>query len=98
MFLDNLSNILVEQRAIPSVHLKRYVIVDCYLPKNISLDSLLSLLVINDGQDLDQMPFDALLNGLLASGQIEPLFCVALHCNKDRREEYGTAAVLDYNG
>jgi len=98
MLLDNLSHILVEQRAIASAHLKRYVIVDCYLPKNISHSSVFSLLLINDGQDLDQMPFASILNSLLSSGQIEPLFCVGLHCNKDRREEYGTADILDYEG
>lgn len=98
MLLENLSNILVEQRAIASRHLKRYVIVDCFLPKNIPNPSELSLLVINDGQNLDEMPFAPVLNGLLSSGQIEPLFCVGLHCNKDRRDEYGTAGVLDYEG
>src|SRR5215203_1639216 len=98
MLLENLSNILVEQRAIPSTHLKRYVIVDCFLPKNITDPSSLSLLVINDGQNLDEMPFAPMLNGLLSSGQIEPLFCVGLHCNKDRREEYGTAGIPDYEG
>ncbi|RYZ25225.1 MAG: esterase, partial [Chitinophagaceae bacterium] len=98
MLLENLSHILVEQRAIASKHLKRYVIVDCYLPKNIATPTEISLLVINDGQSLDEMPFAPVLNELLTSGQIEPLFCVGIHCNKDRRDEYGTANVLDYEG
>jgi len=98
MLLENLSHILVEQRAIASKHLKRYVIVDCYLPKNIDTPTEISLLVINDGQSLDEMPFAPLLNELLSSGQIEPLFCVGLHCNKDRKDEYATAKVLDYEG
>jgi predicted alpha/beta superfamily hydrolase len=98
MLIENLSNILVEQRAIASAKLKRYVIVDFYLPKNIPNPSSLSLLVINDGQSLDEMPFAPQLNGLLSAGQIEPLLCVAIHCNKDRREEYGTATTLDYEG
>jgi enterochelin esterase family protein len=98
MLLENLSHILVEQRAIASKHLKRYVIVDCYLPKNINVPSALSLLIINDGQNLDEMPFAPILNGFLSSGQIEPLFCVGIHCNKERREEYATADILDYEG
>lgn len=98
MLLENLANIIVEQSAIASAHLKRYVIVDFYLPKNIPDSSSLSLLVINDGQSLDEMPFAPLLNGLLSSGHIQPLLCAGLHCNKDRREEYGTANVLDYEG
>lgn len=98
MLSENLSHILVEQRAIASAHLRRYVIIDCYLPKNIINVNDLSLLLINDGQDLEDMPFAPLLNGLLSSGQIAPLFCVGLHCNKYRKDEYGTAAQLDYDG
>ncbi|GAA4735219.1 alpha/beta hydrolase [Flavisolibacter ginsenosidimutans] len=98
MLLQNLSTILVEQRAVASLHLNRYVIADVYLPKNISDPSELSLLIINDGQDLEDMPFAPTLDGLLSSGQIAPLLCVGLHCNKYRRDEYGTANVLDYAG
>lgn len=98
MLCENLSHILVEQKAIASVHLKRYVIVDCYLPKNISNPGELSLLVMNDGQDLEDMPFVPMLNGLLSSGQITPLFCVGIHANKYRKDEYGTAATTDYAG
>ncbi|RYF86973.1 MAG: esterase [Chitinophagaceae bacterium] len=98
MLLENLSHILLEQRAVASVHLKRYVVVDCYLPKNISDPNELSLLLINDGQDLEDMPFAPMLNGLLSSGQITPLFCVGIHANKYRRDEYGTAGLADYAG
>jgi len=98
MLIDDLSNILVEQKAIASNHLKRYVIVDVYLPKDIASPEQLNLLLINDGQDLPEMKFEALLNGLLASNQVQPLFCVGIHANKDRKNEYGTANVLDYEG
>lgn len=98
MLLQQLSTILVEQRALPSAHLKRYVIIDLYLPKNIADPSSLSLLLINDGQDLEDMPFAPMLDGLLVSGQIQPIMCVGLHCNKYRREEYATAALLDFAG
>lgn len=98
MLLEDLSHLMVEQKALPSKHLKRYVVVDCYLPKNISDPDQLSLLLINDGQSLDEMPFSTLLNGLLSSGQVQPLLCVSLHCNKDRKDEYGTAGQLDYEG
>lgn len=97
MLLEEFSNIVVEQKCIASTFLRRYVIVDVYLPKN-TLPSSLSLLVLNDGQNLDEMPFSSLLNGLLSSGQIAPTLCVGVHCNKDRIEEYGAAASLDYAG
>lgn len=98
MVTEDLSNVLVEQKAISSRHLNRYVVVDVYLPKNIEVPSALSLLLINDGQDLAEMPFSSLLNSLLQSNQIKPLLCVGIHAGKDRKNEYGTAGVLDYEG
>jgi enterochelin esterase-like enzyme len=98
MLIEELSNIQVQQKAIASCFLKRYVIVDIYLPKNYAGADGLSLLVINDGQNLDEMPFGAVLNGLCASGKISPLLCVGIHCNRDRIEEYGTASTTDYAG
>ena len=98
MQTDDLSNILVEQRAIFSRFLKRYVIVDCYLPKNIAHPASLSLLLINDGQDLEDMHFTKILNGLLESSQIRPLLCVGIHANKYRKHEYGTAGEPDFAG
>lgn len=93
-----LPNLLVEQRAIASVHLNRYVLVDCYLPRAVSDPSSMSLLLVNDGQNLDEMDFAMLLDGLAGSGQISPLLCVGIHAGKDRKNEYGTASVADYAG
>lgn len=96
MLIEELSNIIVEQKAIASHFLKRYVIVDFYLPKNIAIPSELSLLLINDGQNLDEMPFSKLYNELLASNHVEALLCVGIHAGKDRKNEYGTANILDF--
>lgn len=97
MLIEDLSDIIVEQKALASKHLKRYVIVDFYLPKNIEVPSSMSLLLINDGQDLAQMKFSNILNSLIESVQIQPLFCVGIYA-VDRKNEYGTARVLDYEG
>jgi enterochelin esterase-like enzyme len=43
------------------------------------------------------MKFSNILNSLLASNQIQPLLCVGIHAG-DRKNEYGTAKVLDYEG
>ena len=91
-------NIIIENHVVPSVFLKREVIVDCYLPINHPSESDTSLLLINDGQDLPRMNFAGLLEGLNNSNQISPVFCVAIHCGPDRRSEYGTAHILDYKG
>jgi enterochelin esterase-like enzyme len=98
MLTADLSHIIVEQRAIPSTHLNRYVIADLYLPKNISDPGALSLLLINDGQNLDEMKFDQMLDQLMETNSISPLICVGIHVGKDRKAEYGTANILDYAG
>jgi iron(III)-enterobactin esterase len=98
MQTDELSEIIIEQRAIASKFLKRQVIIDCYLPKNIRSTNDLSLLLINDGQNLEEMNFSKMLNQLLQANEISPLLCVGIHAGKDRRNEYGTANVLDYQG
>ncbi len=58
----------------------------------------LSLLLINDGQDLPVMPFTHILDNLYASNSIDPIFCVGIHCGTDRKNEYGTAGKLHYKG
>lgn len=91
-----LSTILVERKLVYSSSLRRYVTVDFYLPKNISDPSELSLLLINDGQDLEKMEFAETLNQLIASHLLPPLLCVGIHAGKDRKMEYGTAGVPDF--
>lgn len=98
MLTEDLSNVRVEQKAIASRYLNRYVIVDLYLPKSITAPAQSSLLLINDGQDLSGMKFSKILDGLFGSGQIRPLLCVGLHAGKDRKNEYGTAKISDYEG
>ncbi len=93
-----LEKIVVEQSIITSVFLKRDVIIDAYLPKNIAQPETLPLLLINDGQDLPKMPFDDMLDKLIAQNEIEPLLCIGIYCGADRRNEYATANRLDYKG
>lgn len=98
MLTERFSQIIVEQKAIASRFLNRYVIVDLYLPLDIASPEQLSLLLINDGQDLDEMHFGKILNGLIESGQAGPMVCAGIHAGKDRKNEYGTAGIPDYAG
>ncbi len=98
MLIESLSSIIVEQKAIASGFLKRYVIVDFYLPKNIEDPSHLSLLLINDGQDLEEMQFSTMLNSLIQSSQVSPVVCIGIHTGKDRKNEYGTPGEQDFAG
>ena len=98
MALKNAGSVITENLSLYSEYLKRDVNIDCYIPILPGSSQEISLLLINDGQDLPKMPFDQLLDNLYTAGRIEPLFCVGIHCAADRKNEYGTAKVLDYKG
>lgn len=88
----------VEHHYIRSSCLQREVMIDTYLPGSLPDPSSLSLLLINDGQELPKMNFSALLEGLVETNQIQPLLCVGIYVGPDRKVEYGTARVLDFAG
>jgi enterochelin esterase-like enzyme len=90
------TEILVEQSIIYSDYLEREVIFDAYLPSRINKPEQLSLLLINDGQDLPKMPFDEILGSLLANKEIVPIICIGIHCGAERKLEYGTAFSADF--
>lgn len=95
---DLTTAINIHQHIIASAYLLREVKIDCYLPSVLSTSSEVSLLLVNDGQDLRTMKFEDILDDLYAENAIAPLFTVAIHCATDRKNEYGTAKVLDYKG
>lgn len=92
------SDATVQNHIIHSKFLNREVKVDCYLPANNTQTHHLSLLLINDGQDLVTMDFQQILQNLYQANQLLPLLCVGLHCSADRKNEYATAKILDYKG
>ncbi len=92
------NSLLIERRHLYSRFLNRDVQLHFYVPKQIQSPSSLSLLLINDGQDLPEMHFANLLNGLMDTHQIRPVLCVGIHASEDRKHEYGTASLLNYLG
>lgn len=94
----DLLSVLVEQKIMHSKFLDRPVIVDFYLPKAIEDPSALSLLLINDGQELQDIKFHLLLDEMLTSHQVQPVLCVGIHAGEERIEEYGTAKIKDFLG
>lgn len=88
----------IEQHGIYSVYLERKVVLDIYAPIGMGSFEQVSLLLINDGQDLPKMPFDKLLNDCWEQQILEPLFCIGIHCGTDRKMEYGTAYAADFEG
>ncbi len=98
MSAEKTAGILVTEHLISSIHLKREVIIDFYLPAGYSTTAEPALLLVNDGQDLRTMHFEELFDGLYQSGDINDLICIGIHCGRDRKNEYGTAHILDYKG
>ena len=96
MELANKSGILVEKTCLESQFLLREVRVDFYLPLSIADASPISLLLINDGQDMEKMHFVSILENLYTEKAIEPILFVAIHASKERRMEYGTQYQSDY--
>ncbi len=94
----NISGMLVENNVLSSEWLQRDVKVDSYLPYHVADPSQLSLLLINDGQNMDEMGFDSILEKLYAEKALEPLLCVAIHAGVERKMEYGIASEPDYLG
>jgi enterochelin esterase-like enzyme len=95
----NVSGILVENSTIESSFLKREVTVDFYLPRNVADPSAMSLLLINDGQDMEELGLEAILEKLYsADDSIAPILCAAIHCGPERKMEYGVAGFPDYKG
>lgn len=96
MKIKALTESIFDTHTITSVFLERDVIIDFYFSSSLKKSDEVSLLLINDGQDLLTMNFNNILEEL--SDKIFPLLCVGIHCGADRRNEYGTAGILDYEG
>ena len=94
---DNPTQVVQERVQLQSELLGRKVKTDFYLPTNISDPSNMSLLLINDGQDMEKLQLSSILDALYADKSIDPLLCVGIQAG-DRKMEYGTAKVLDYKG
>ena len=92
------NSITMRQRIVYSEFLERDVIVDAYLPSLPIMGKDVSLLLVNDGQDLRKMDFASIIDPLIASGEIEPIMVIAMHCGADRNMEYGTVCRADYRG
>lgn len=91
-------SVIIQHHTLQSELLVRDVKIDFYLPAYDIAAENLSLLLVNDGQDLVTMHFEKILGKLYDEELISPLLCVGIHCSTDRKNEYGTAKILDYKG
>ncbi len=98
MHVESESLILIESALLESKFLQRTVTVDFYLPVNVPNPEEMSLLLINDGQDMPKFGLDNLLQGLYEEQAIRPVFCAAIHAGEERKMEYGTSSTVDFKG
>lgn len=89
---------ITEHKHLFSKKLKRDVKVDFFLPKDIVDTAQMSLLLINDGQDMPIMHFADILHNLYDHKSIAPLLCVAIRASENRMMEYGVAKTKDFMG
>jgi esterase/lipase superfamily enzyme len=98
MQLANVSGVHTENATLNSEFLKREISLDFFLPKNVADPAAINLLLINDGQNMEELGLEEMLNGFYAEKLIQPLFCVGIHAGAERKMEYGVASQPDYLG
>ena len=90
------SVIHTEDEHLKSGFLEREVKIEFFFPAQVANNGPISLLLINDGQDMEKMHFQTILRHLYTANKIEPLLFVAIHAGEDRKMEYGTQNIPDY--
>src|SRR5215471_973351 len=86
----DLSRVLIENTVIHSRFLHREVKIEFFAPKIVGDHNQVSLLLINDGQNLKELGLKAILENLYSQGQVSPLLCVGICAGQERKLEYGT--------
>lgn len=94
----NKAIIPVESTIPTSVFLGRDVTVDFFMPFKNSSPEPISLLLINDGQNMEELGLATILTDLYRQQLIQPICCIGIHCGEDRKNEYGTANTPDFKG
>lgn len=94
----NASVIVPETILLPSHFLQREVKVDVYRPFFSDKTGTMHLLLINDGQNLEELGLSRLLEELYSKQKIQPILCVGIHAGTERKMEYGVAGRPDYLG
>lgn len=98
MEVQKSTGVTIEQTELYSEILRREVLIDYYFPEDMTNTSAVSLLLINDGQDLETMNFQQILNEQYRNSTLRSLICVGIHCSDDRMNEYGISTSPDHEG
>ncbi|WP_052273240.1 alpha/beta hydrolase [Flavihumibacter solisilvae] len=94
---EKTSTLTTQQFEIKSDHLERQVTISTWTPKQLSSYELPALLLINDGQQMESLGLTDILEDNIQR-LTKKIITVAIHAGPERKQEYGTAGVLDYLG
>ncbi|MBC7617343.1 MAG: esterase family protein, partial [Pedobacter sp.] len=89
-------SVIKTSHQIKSDFLKRIVDVEIFSPDNLLGNESINLLLLNDGQDLEQMNMENALSYLYEKWKIGPTVVVGIKASADRLMEYGIANRLDF--
>jgi enterochelin esterase-like enzyme len=95
---EQIGEVMLESIELQSAFLDRTVRIDFYQPDNVQPSAHLSLLLMNDGQDLVKMNFEQQYRSFNENKSLKPLIIAGIHCGTDRKNEYGMSAGPDYKG
>jgi enterochelin esterase family protein len=88
--------IIQEILTIPSTLLGREVTLTLLMPDDYNKTEPLNLLLLNDGQEIENLQVAETLLDLYSTHKIKPVLVVRIHANEERLQEYGTAGIADY--
>ncbi len=88
--------IALQELIITSTILERDVTCTLLMPEYGAVAELLNLLLLNDGQELENLKMVDTLEDLYERNCIKPLLTVAIHAGEDRIQEYGIAGKPDF--
>lgn len=99
MYLNwNVSEMTITETeiAIDSEYLKRDVKITLLLPESSEPSGPINLLLLNDGQEADNLNLPQILENLYNAGAIKPTIVAAIEAGNERLQEYGVADKPDY--
>jgi len=97
MYLYGIEMAVIENEiTLNSELLGREVTCTILLPEENNLVEPLHLLLLNDGQDVENLQLKETLENFYANGRLKPLLIVAIHAGDDRLQEYGIAGNPDF--
>jgi enterochelin esterase family protein len=93
---DTEMKIAQQELAITSKVLNREFICTLLMPEDGAVAEPLNLLLLNDGQELENLKLVNTLENLYERNCLKPLLTVAIHAGEDRIHEYGIAGKPDF--